>query len=282
MDLRQRIVAALEEDLGPGDLTTEACIPAEARTRATVMAKQPLVVAGNRFAATVFDVVGEALGLGAVSYTVLVEDGTAVEDRTRVARVEGPARSVLVGERMALNLMMRACGIATHVRDVLVQAGDVRFRVVDTRKTTPLWRDLEKHSVRCGGGRNHRFGLFDGVLIKDNHISAVGSVAEAVARAHASAHHLVKVEVEVSTLEQLQAAIAAGADALLLDNMDDAQLAAAVGRARALDPRVFLEASGNMNAERLARIGSLDLDAVSMGGLIHQARWADLSMKVDP
>jgi nicotinate-nucleotide pyrophosphorylase (carboxylating) len=279
MDLKRRIELALDEDLGPGDLTTEATIPANAIGRGEIITKQPLVLSGLDAARAVFEVVGQRFG-AYVAFQTLVADGARCADRQPVARITGNMRAILVGERLALNLLMRMSGIATHVRGVLDQVGPATFHVVDTRKTTPLWRDLEKAAVRHGGGRNHRFGLFDGVLIKDNHIAAVGGVGEAILRAREAVHHLVKIEVEVTALAQIDEALRAGADGLLLDNMDDATLAAAIELVRASGRSVFLEASGNMNAERLKRIAAHGLDLVSMGGLIHQARWADLSLDV--
>jgi nicotinate-nucleotide pyrophosphorylase (carboxylating) len=278
-DLRQRLQLALEEDLGPGDLTTEACIPPAAIGRGVLLAKQDLVISGLSVARLAFEAAAQRVG-GFVALHEDAADGDAVARGTTIARVSGNLRAILIGERLALNLLMRACGIATHVRAVVDAVGPATFRVVDTRKTTPLWRDLEKAAVRHGGGGNHRFGLFDGVLIKDNHVAGVGGVAEAVARARDAVHHLVRVEVEVTNLTQLDEALQAGADAILLDNMDDATLAAAVARVRGLGRDVLLEASGNMTAERMKRIAALGLDLVSMGGLIHQARWADLSLDV--
>jgi nicotinate-nucleotide pyrophosphorylase (carboxylating) len=279
MQLRERIERALDEDLGPGDLTTDAIVPRAQLGQAVVIAKEPLVVSGQEIAAVVFEVVGQRLG-APVRWQAEQDDASSVAAGTRIASVQGSLRAILIGERLALNLMMRACGIASHVRRILDEVGPTTFRAVDTRKTTPLWRDLEKAAVRHGGGHNHRFGLFDGVLIKDNHIAAAGGVGEAVRRARATVHHLVRVQVEVSDLTQLDEALAAGCDGLLLDNMDDLALGAAIARARAQRPEVFLEGSGNMNAARLKRIAQFGLDLVSVGGFIHQARWADLSMKV--
>lgn len=275
--LEERLALALEEDLGPGDLTTEATIPADQVGRGAIIAKQALTVSGLKAARAAFEVVGRRFGTY-VSFQADAADGDRVEKGTTLARVAGNMRTILVGERLALNLLMRMSGIATHVGAALEHVGPATFVAVDTRKTTPLWRDLERAAVRHGGGRSHRFGLFDGVLIKDNHIAAVGGVGEAVARARESVHHLIKIEVEVDSLEQLDDAIAAKADVVLLDNMTDEQLAAAVARVREAAPQIVLEASGNMNAERMKRIAALGLDVVSVGGFIHQARWADISL----
>ncbi len=275
--MRALIGAALDEDLGHGDLTTEATIPADLTGRGEVLAKQDLVVCGHRYAAAVFDEVTSRLG-GQVAYRVLVDDGTPVAKGTVLAEVEGTLRNIVIGERLALNLLMKLCGIATNTKRHVDAAGPAGPKVVDTRKTTPGLRDLEKYAVRCGGGRNHRHALFDGVLVKDNHITAVGSVTEAVRRARDASHHLVRVECEVRTLAELDEALGTTADVLLLDNMDDATLAEAVRRTRERKPSVLLEASGNITPERIARIKDLGLDYVSAGGLIHQATWADLSL----
>ncbi|MEQ1572085.1 MAG: carboxylating nicotinate-nucleotide diphosphorylase [Myxococcota bacterium] len=279
MRLERLVAEALDEDLGPGDLTTDATIPPSVGGVGALLAKEPLVVCGHAAAAAVFAEVDRRLG-GEVRYEVLVPDAAQVATRTEIARVHGPLRNVVIGERTALNLVMRLCGIATNTRRYVDAAGPSGPAVVDTRKTTPLHRELEKHAVRCGGGKNHRFALYDGVLIKDNHVDAVGSLTEAVRRARAANHHLVRVEVEVRTLAEVDEALGTAADALLLDNLDDDTLREAIRRARAAKPGILLEASGNMTPERISRIASFGLDLVSAGGLIHQARWADLSLKV--
>jgi nicotinate-nucleotide pyrophosphorylase (carboxylating) len=279
--LRELVAAALDEDVGAGDVTTEATVPADAMGRGAVVAKQDLVVCGHEAAAAVFAEVDRRQG-GTVRYVQRAAEGSSVRAGTTVAEVDGPLRNLLVGERLALNFLMKLCGIATHTRRYVDAAGEGGPRVVDTRKTTPLLRDLEKGAVRAGGGHNHRHALYDGVLVKDNHVAAVGSLTEAVRRARAAAHHLLRVEVEVGTLEQLAEALASGADAILLDNMDDTLLAEAVRRARAAKPGVILEASGNMTPERIAAIRGFGLDLVSAGGLVHHAPWADLSLKLQP
>lgn len=281
MDLDSLIRASLDEDLGPGDLATEATIPAEAAGRANIVAKEATVVSGHRFAARMFQHAGERCG-GQVVYEPLEATGTRVHEGTVIARVFGSMRGILVGERPALNLLMRACGIADRTRMHVDAAGDSGIRVVDTRKTTPLWRALEKSAVRDGGGHNHRFGLFDGCMLKDNHIAAVGSLPEAVRRAREQIHHMTRICVECATLEQVREACEAGADVLMFDNMDNAQLTEAVALARSLRPEAILEASGNMTAERLETLHEVGLDVVSVGGLIHHADWADLSLRVQP
>lgn len=273
------VTAALDEDIGPGDLTTEATVPADVQGAGVVLAKQALVVCGQQVGAEVIAQACARYG-GEAAWEVRVPDGDRAEPGDIVASVRAPLRALIIGERVALNLMMRLSGIATHVRGFVDRAGPGAPRLVDTRKTTALHRDLEKYAVRCGGAHNHRRGLYDGVMIKDNHIAAVGSLTEAVLRVRAQVHHLVRIEVEATTLAQVSEAVDAGADVILLDNMDDALLAEAVGVARARRSDVLLEASGNMTAERVAGLAGLGLDYVSAGGLIHQARWVDLSLDV--
>ncbi len=279
MTLDQLLNATLDEDLGPGDLATESTIPLEAVGRTRIVAKQDLIVSGHEPARRVLELAARRMG-GEVAYTVVVPDGTRVSAGTEIARVAGSMRGLLVGERPALNLLMRMCGIATWTSTFASAAAGTSLRVVDTRKTTPLWRALEKQAVVHGGGQNHRMGLFDGCMLKDNHVDAVGGIAEAVRRARAGIHHLVRIQVECRTLADVAEAVEAGADAILLDNMDDDTMAEGIAIARGIRSSVVIEASGNITAERIAGLCALDLDVVSSGGLIHQARWADLSMKV--
>lgn len=281
MNLNTLVSLALDEDLGHGDLTTDATIGPEQQGTGSLLAKEDLVVAGHAAAAEVFAEVDRRLG-GRVIYGVLFPDGASVSSGTVVATVSGSLRNIVIGERTALNLVMRMSGIASNTRRFVEAAGPDGPKVVDTRKTTPLHRVLEKQAVRCGGGYNHRHSLFDGVLVKDNHITAVGSLTKAVAMARAANHHLVRVEVEVRTLTELDEALGTEADALLLDNMDDETLRTAVHRARIRNPRLILEASGNMTPARIERIRDFGLDLVSAGGLVHQARWVDLSLKIRP
>ena len=270
MNLSELVSLAFEEDLGPGDLTTDSCVDPSTQGTARIYAKQDLVVSGLAPAR-------EAFAQQGVVFTALVEDGAGVGQGTDIVRLSGPLAGILRAERLALNFLMRLCGVATHTASV-VGAAQGKLRVVCTRKTTPLHRSLEKAAVRHGGGHNHRHGLFDGVMIKDNHIVAAGGITQAVRKARANIHHLVKIEVEVEDLGELEQALAAGADVVLLDNMDDATLAKAV---EINAGRALLEASGNMNAARIEAIRDLGLDVVSVGGLIHQAVWADLSLRID-
>jgi nicotinate-nucleotide pyrophosphorylase (carboxylating) len=265
------IQRALAEDVGAGDVTTAATVPSDARARGTLLAKAALVVAGLDIALEAF----RQLDPHAV-VEVRWADGAHVQAHEAIAFVTGRARALLTAERTALNVLQRLSGIAT-LTDQFVVASRDRITVLDTRKTTPGWRMLEKAAVRAGGGKNHRFALGDGILVKDNHVAACGGVAEAVRRARAHAGAMLKVEVEVVDLPGLEAAIAAGADIVLLDNMDDAAMAEAVRRAAG---RVLLEASGNMTLERLPRVAATGVDFVSMGAITHSARAVDISFEL--
>ena len=277
MTLNQLVQAALTEDIGSGDITTLACV-GDGLGAAHIVAKQELVVSGHDAAAAVFQTLAHRYDWN-VTYTPVIADGEPVKPGDTLATLHGHHRALLVGERVALNFLMRLSGIATNTAKH-VHAANGRFRVVDTRKTTPLHRALEKAAVRHGGGHNHRFGLDDGVMVKDNHIVAAGGITPAVQAIRASAHHLVRVEVEVTDEAEAEEAIRAGADVLLLDNFDNPGLESVVALARRLAPHVTLEASGNMTSERIASLQHIDVDVVSVGGLIHQATWVDLSMRM--
>jgi nicotinate-nucleotide pyrophosphorylase (carboxylating) len=272
--LDRLIDLALDEDLGAaGDVTTLALVPEDARGRAELWVKEPLVLAGTAAFSRAFARVDPG-----VSVRFNVEDGDVVAQGTVVARLEGSLRSLLTGERLALNLIQRTCGIATLARRAAEAVKGTKTRILDTRKTAPGMRWLSKVAVQAGGASNHRFGLFDGVLIKDNHIAAVGgSIKVALERARAHAHPLVKVEIEVTSLEQLREAIDCGAQVVLLDNMDDARLRQAVALAAG---RVELEVSGGVTLERLPALAALGVDYVSMGALTHSARGMDLSLEI--
>jgi nicotinate-nucleotide pyrophosphorylase (carboxylating) len=263
---------ALEEDLLLGDATSEATIDAAARGEGRFLAKEDLVLAGGAVAVRVFERLGADCRLDRA-------DGAAVARGETFGTAAGPVRALLAAERTALNFLQRLSGVATATRrcaDALA-AGGSRTRLLDTRKTTPGFRMLEKAAVRAGGGRNHRFALGDGILVKDNHVAACGGVAEAVRRAREGAGAMLKIEVEVVDLPGLEAAIRAGADIVLLDNMDDAAMAEAVRRAAG---RVLLEASGNMTLERLPRVAATGVDFVSMGAITHSARAVDISFEL--
>lgn len=272
---------ALFEDVGTGDVTTLSCIDEGTRAAARVVAKEPLVLAGL----AVFREVLLRTDPD-VDVTFEAKDGDRLAKGDVAVRASGSARGLLVGERTALNFLQRLSGVATLTRamaDALLPYP--KTKLVDTRKTTPGFRTLEKAAVRAGGGKNHRFGLADGVLIKDNHIAAAGGITKAIERAREAAHHLLKIEVETTTLDEVTEALAASADVIMLDNMDDELLSQAVAlvRAHTVDTkrRVLTEASGNMSLERLPRMGEIGVDLVSVGALTHSARAVDLSMKLE-
>jgi nicotinate-nucleotide pyrophosphorylase (carboxylating) len=262
---------ALEEDLASGDITTEACIEPEAKGVAHAVARQPMVACGAAVFARVFARIDAELLV-----EVHVADGTRVDSRARLWTVRGRARSILMGERVALNLVQRMSGIATQARVYVdaVPAGS-RTRITDTRKTTPGLRALERYAVRVGGAHNHRDDLGAAVLIKDNHVAACGGVRAAIERARARAPHTAKIECEVDTLDQLDEALAAGADIVLLDNMPTATIEQAVARARG---RALLEASGGITLERIPELARAGVDAISLGALTHSVRAADVGL----
>ena len=263
----------LLEDLGGGDLTSTLLIPEDQKGRGVILAKEEGVLAGLEVAQAVFHRVD-----GRIAFTPLARDGDPLLPGLEVARLEGPLRGILAGERLALNLLQRLSGIATLTRRYVEAVRGTQAIILDTRKTTPGLRALEKYAVRVGGGRNHRFGLFDGILIKDNHIRAVGGVQEAVRRARSQAPHYLKVEVEVTSIEELEEALEAGAELILLDNMDLETLKEAVGRAKG---RALLEASGRMSLERVRAVAETGVDYISVGALTHSARALDLSLELE-
>ena len=272
-DAIDRLLAlALDEDVGPGDRTAEACVAEDALGAARIVAKESLVVSGVSAAARVFKLVDPELEVEA-----LAGEGEELSPGGFVLRAKGRLRGLLTAERTALNLLQRLSGIATQARRYVRALEGTKTRLLDTRKTTPGLRGLEKAAVRAGGGTNHRGALFDGILVKDNHCAAAGSVGEAVRRARAAASPLMLVECEVSTPAQIDEALAAGAQMLLLDNLGDAELAAAV---KQIAGRVPTEASGGVTIERLQRIAACGVDYVSVGALTHSAPAVDLSLLI--
>ncbi len=263
--------AALAEDIGPGDITTALCIPKGARATATVLAKQPGVIAGLAIGELAFHL----LDLDAV-WKPHVKDGDRVgEGRTPLATVSGDARALLTAERVALNFLQRLSGIATVTARYVGLVAGTSARIVDTRKTTPGLRALEKYAVRAGGGFNHRLGLYDAVLIKDNHIKAAGGIRNAVAGAKAHIPHTMKIEVEASTPAQVEEALGAGADIILLDNMDTETMRRAVG---IIGGRAISEASGGLTEARVAEVAATGVDILSIGALTHSAPALDISL----
>lgn len=263
---------ALQEDIGSGDITTNSLIPEEAVGKGYAVAKEPLVLAGIGVAGLVF----KCLDPQAV-FTAVRRDGDRVEAGTRVFEVSGDLGALLKGERTALNFLQHLSGIATLTRSWVEMLEGTRARLVDTRKTTPGLRLLEKYAVRIGGAHNHRLGLFDGVLIKDNHIAVCGGIPEAVRRARQKAHHLVRIEVETATLEEVDEAVSAGADVIMLDNMDLPQIRESVAR---INGRAMVEVSGSVNRQQLREIAEAGVDIISAGFLTHSARAVDLSMRI--
>jgi nicotinate-nucleotide pyrophosphorylase (carboxylating) len=262
---------ALDEDLGSGDLTTEACVDPEAGAVAHAVARTPMVVCGGPVFARVFTRIDASL-----SVEIRAVDGARATAGQPLWTVRGRARPILMGERVALNLVQRMCGVATQTRAFVdaVPAGHPT-RITDTRKTTPGLRALERYSVRVGGGHNHRDDLSAAVLIKDNHVTACGGVRAAIERARASAPHTAKIECEVDSLDQLDEALAAGADIVLLDNMPTALVRQAVERTRG---RAQLEASGGITLARVAELARAGVDAISVGALTHSVPAADVGL----
>jgi nicotinate-nucleotide pyrophosphorylase (carboxylating) len=262
--------AALAEDVGAGDITTEALIPETMPATADVVVRSSGVLAGLAVALRTFVLLDSR-----ITYDVKFEDGDRVPGGTMVAGLTGPARGILTAERVSLNLLGRLSGIATITRSYVDETRGFPAKIADTRKTTPGLRALERYAVRAGGGVNHRFGLHDAVLIKDNHLAAVGSVADAVSRARTGANPNAVIEVECDTLAQVADALEAGADAVLLDNMDDATIAKAVAAASG---RAVTEASGNVNLRTVRGVASTGVDVISVGALTHGAVSLDVGL----
>lgn len=268
--LESLIKRALEEDIGYGDITTQSLIPAGQISRGLFIAKSPGVVAGIQVSEAVFRQLDSE-----ITFEVFKNDGGVVLPREVIAVVQGQTRALLTGERTALNFLQRLSGIATKTRRVVELIKDSKAQLVDTRKTTPGLRVLEKYAVSIGGARNHRFGLFDGVMIKDNHIQAVGNIREAVAMARQKVPHTVKIEVEVENLAQLREAVDAGADIIMLDNMGVEEMAEAVS---IVEARALLEASGGINESNIVEVARTGIDFISMGALTHSATSLDISL----
>lgn len=275
--LFQQIGAFLNEDLGRGDITTQSTVTRNAHARGRFLAKEPLVIAGLEAAEAVFSTLDSQQQLEA-----FFSDGDEVEAGKVIARTNGFADVLLAGERVALNLLQRLSGIATTTRAFVKAVEGTNAQIVDTRKTTPGLRMLEKYAVESGGGRNHRFGLDDGVLIKDNHIALAGGVGAAVERARQSVGHLHKIEVEVSSERDLREAITSGADILLLDNLTPEATRPLVELARELSSSVLLEASGGIRLENVRAYAEAGVDLISVGALTHSARAMDISFKIQP
>lgn len=263
---------ALSEDLGSGDVTSNACLPETLQVDAEIEARAPLVVCGLEVAAACFAAVDVKL-----KFSPLRRDGDFVGASTALARVHGSARAVFAGERIALNFLGRLCGVASLTRRYVAAVSGTRARILDTRKTLPGWRALDKYAVAVGGGTNHRFGLFDAVLIKDNHIAAAGGVGAAVKAARASAAPHLAIQCEVESLAQAEEALDAGANLLLLDNCTPAELREFVAR---FGERASLEASGGVNLENVRAVAESGVHRISIGALTHSALAADVALEV--
>lgn len=265
------IIKALSEDIGTGDITTVSCIPEDAQSQGTFKAKQDGIFCGMFVLERVFALVDSA-----VSVTPLVNDGDEVHNGQAIARISGPSRSILSGERVALNLVQHMSGIATAARNAVNAVRGTKAKIVDTRKMTPGLRVLEKYSVKAGGAGNHRFNLSDGVLIKDNHIAAAGGISRAVEAVRRNAPHTLRVEIEAETLDEVRECLEAGADIIMLDNMSVEDMRRAV---ELIGGRALTEASGNMGERDLFEVASTGVDYISIGALTHSVTALDISLK---
>jgi nicotinate-nucleotide pyrophosphorylase (carboxylating) len=272
--LQDALIAALREDVGAGDVTSRATIPANARAAARYTTKQALVVSGVLVAAEIVRYVDPAL-----EFKLLAQDGASVPIGSALAEVRGSARSILTAERTSLNLLQRMCGIATVTRRYVERIDGTRARILDTRKTVPGLRVLDKYAVSCGGGMNHRMRLFDKMLIKNNHIAFHSSVAQAVEEARQHLGHLVKIEVEVRNVQELQAALAAGADVILLDNFTPAETRKAVDL---IAGRVPVESSGGITLDNVRDFAEAGVDYISVGALTHSVPAVDIHLRITP
>lgn len=273
-EVERLIQNAIEEDLGPADLTTESTIPEEARGKGLFRAKQECVLAGLFLLPKIFSVLDRQVQVG-----YLHNDGDRVQSGTVVAEAEGNLRALLIAERTALNFLQRLSGIATLTRRYVDAVKEFPCKIIDTRKTAPGLRALEKYAVRMGGGTNHRFGLYDAALIKDNHIAACESIAQAIQRVRGQAPFMARIEVECGNLRQVDEAVKAAADVIMLDNMGAKEMAEAV---RLINRRAWVEASGGIRIETVREVAAAGVDFISVGALTHSAPAVDISMKIAP
>lgn len=270
--IEKLIDQALEEDIGPADITTESLVPLDSLGSGEIVAKESLVLAGLDIARKVFERLDPD-----ISWQPRYRDGAKVTTGATIVEMFGNLGSLLSAERVALNFVQHLSGIATLTRSYTDKLGDSRVRLVDTRKTTPGWRVLEKYAVRVGGASNHRIGLYDGVLIKDNHIAACGGIKTAVARIRQRISHLMKIEIEVTTLNEVREALAVGVDIIMLDNMTPSEIREAVAL---IDKRAMVEISGGVTDITLEELALTGVDIISVGALTHSARCVDLSMRI--
>lgn len=273
--LIEKIISlAIEEDINTGDITTNALIPEESRATAEMTAKAPGIVSGLDIALRVFKYID-----GTTVWTPLVKEGERVSKGDKIARIEGSYRALLTAERTALNILQRMSGIATATAIFVKELEGTNTRLLDTRKTAPGMRLLDKMAVKAGGATNHRMGLYDMALIKDNHIKVAGGITNAVKQVRASIPAGIKIEVEVTDLNETREALAAGADIIMLDNMTNEAMAEAV---KVIDRRAETEASGNMNVQRLKEVAATGVDYISVGALTHSVTALDISMNIVP
>lgn len=276
-NLDRQLQLWLEEDIGTGDVTTMSTIPSGHQSKGIIHLKEEYgVIAGIPVAAAVFRILDKQL-----KFTAVVAEGHHAKKGSVIAEVEGSTRSILLGERLALNLLQRLSGIATRTREMADKMKDLPVRLVDTRKTTPGHRLLEKYAVRVGGGYNHRFGLYDAVMIKDNHIKGAGGLREAVHSARKQIPHTMKIEVEVENRMQLMEALEAKADIIMLDNMNLADMKESVAAIRRLAPHVIIEASGNVSLETVRGIAETGVDVISAGRLTYSVPSLDISLDLN-
>ncbi|MFC7682273.1 carboxylating nicotinate-nucleotide diphosphorylase [Paenibacillus sp. GCM10028914] len=274
--LVENIEAWLREDVGSGDITTITTIPEGHESKAIIHAKEGGIVAGMPVAELVFQIVDKDL-----VFKAHVQDGQRVEKGDILAEIEGSTHRILTAERLALNLLQRLSGIATKTRAFVDALEGLPTRLVDTRKTTPGHRMLEKYAVRVGGGANHRFGLYDAVMIKDNHIKGAGGITQAVSRARSNIPHTMKIEVETESMEQVEEALTACADIIMLDNMDPVTMADAVRRIKAVSPHVITEASGNVTLDTVRTIAMSGVEVISVGRLTYSFNSLDISLDLN-
>lgn len=266
---------ALNEDIGSGDITTSSIIPERDISEAVIIAKEDFILAGISFAGRTFKLVNRE-----VKFKTMKRDGSRIKKGTAIAEIKGDTRSLLMAERTALNLLQRLSGISTLTNKFAERVSGLPVKILDTRKTTPGLRFFEKYAVKMGGGCNHRFGLFDGILIKDNHISAAGGLKNAVKLARLRGDKSFKIEVEAKSIKEVDDALSAGADIIMLDNMPADEMIKAVKIIRSRRSNVIIEASGNMNLENVRAVAETGVDMISVGALTHSAPAADISMKI--
>lgn len=268
---------ALLEDMGDGDVTTCALVPVNHRSEAALIAKENFILAGLSFVEEIFK-----LAVPELKFKANIKDGNIVKNKTIIAEIRGNTRGILIGERTALNFLQRLSGIATLTHKFVECVKGLPVKIVDTRKTTPGLRFFEKYAVRVGGGKNHRFGLYDGILIKDNHINTIGSIEKAVRLVRGKARHMFKIEVEAKNTSGVRSALSAGAEIIMLDNMSLKDIKRSVKMIRNQNPRVVIEASGNMKMGNIRAVAETGVDMISIGAITHSASAVDISMDIVP